>query len=850
MTTWGIKLQCMTKSLLFSFLLFSYYAAKAVNISGRVMDESGQPLPFATILLKNTTRGVTANGDGKFIIDLPAGDQILIAQYIGYEKKEQLIHVAHTPLQIEFKLPLLQVSLKEVIVKPGAEDPAYEIIRNAIAQRKEYVSPLQAFTCEAYIKTLVRTKKLPAKVMGRKISPQDKSAMGIDSAGKGILFLSESITKVAFQKPSKLKLEVVSGRQSGTGGFGFNFPTFINFYENNVKIFTDRLNPRGFVSPIAENALLFYKFRFIGSYWEDGREVNQIKVIPKRKYEPLFSGTIYITEGDWRISGVDLLVTKQSQLEIFDSIRIRQTHNPLDKKVWRIQDQSLTFSFKQLGIDAEGFLVNTYRKYDTSPVFEKGYFDRVIMKYDTSANKKNKAYWDSIRPVQLEPEEVQNFLQRDSALLERRKNAPQRNRDSLLNKQGPITLSQLFWKGFRRSNFDSTRPLRYGWEGLIKQMEYNTVEGCVLQTSGYLERKISSKIQLRVEPFLRYGFSSDRVYAWGNLIFSKAIKTSSWEPRKESDQWSLSGGHTVQQFNSESGVTPLMNSFQSLLYKNNFIKIYDRKFLKIQYAHRTASDIKIKSAINWEERSPLENTTSFTFSKRERSFTPNYPTAQLNENIVAHQALTGMLEVQYRPGVRFIQYPSVKVPLASKYPTLSMSMKGGIPKVLNSDVNYLQWKLAIWDDISLKLWGRFSYRTSIGGFLYKKHLYLPDYQHFHENQILMASPYVNSFQMAPYYSLSTNSTFYSTIHAEHHFNGMLTNKIPLFKKLNWHLVGSVNAYFAAGGRRYKEAGLGLENLFKVMRVDVLWSRSLEGKLITGCRVGFDGLIGSGLKITR
>jgi hypothetical protein len=67
--------------------------------------------------------------------------------------------------------------------------------------------------------------------------------------------------------------------------------------------------------------------------------------------------------------------------------------------------------------------------------------------------------------------------------------------------------------------------------------------------------------------------------------------------------------------------------------------------------------------------------------------------------------------------------------------------------------------------------------------------YIQDYQHFNGNQTLAASEYLNSFQLAPYYANSTTAAFYATGHLEHHFNGFLTNKIPVFRRLNWNLVG-------------------------------------------------------------
>src|ERR1700712_2740278 len=114
-----------------------------------------------------------------------------------------------------------------------------------------------------------------------------------------MIFLSESITKVAMQQPGKVKLEVVSGRESGSNGFGFSFPTFISFYQNNVTVFASQLNPRGFISPIADGALNYYRYKFLGSFWEDGKAINAIRVTPRRNYEPLFSGIITITDEDW-----------------------------------------------------------------------------------------------------------------------------------------------------------------------------------------------------------------------------------------------------------------------------------------------------------------------------------------------------------------------------------------------------------------------------------------------------------------------------------------------------------------------------------------------------------------------
>ena len=298
--------------------------------------------------------------------------------------------------------------------------------------------------------------------------------MNVDSAGKGIIYLSESLTKIAFKKPDKIKLEVLSGRESGSSGYGFNFPTFINFYENNVNVLTDAFAPRGYVSPIADGALGFYKYHYLGSFFETDKEVNKIQVIPRRKYEPLFSGTINITEGDWRIHSLDLMLTKESQLELLDTLQIKQIHFPVSNDVWRTKDQVVYFTFNMLGIDAVGNFLNVFNNYDVDPAFKRNISTK-SWKYDTGENKKPKSYWDSVRPVPLEPDEIKDYKVKDSMFRYQHDSAfTQRYRDSLRKKQGKISVANIFWNGFTRSNYDPKKWTSVTWQPLLKQVSYNT----------------------------------------------------------------------------------------------------------------------------------------------------------------------------------------------------------------------------------------------------------------------------------------------------------------------------------------------------------------------------------------
>jgi hypothetical protein len=834
-------------SLLTFSAFFLFLFVHAGKISGIVTDDKGTILPYASIFVKGTTKGTTSNNQGKYFLELAEGTYTIVCQYIGYTRQEKTVIVKDEPVTLNFQLPLQRTTMKEVEVRPGGEDPAYEIIRHAIKKRKDYENPLDSFTCEAYIKTLIKTRKLPSKIFGRQMPEESRKEMGVDSAGKGIIYLSESLTKVAFKKPDKIKLEVLSGRESGSNGFGFNFPTFINFYNNNVNIFITQINPRGFVSPIADGALNYYRYKYLGSFFEDGKEINQIKVIPRRKYEPLFTGTINITEGDWRIHSLDLYLVRESQLEIIDTLSIRQMHVPISPDIWRTKDQVVYFTFNKFGIDATGNFLNVYNKYDTAPEFRKKYFNNVIIKYDTAVNKKTKLYWDSIRPIQLEPEELKDYKIKDSIFQsEHDSSYSQRVIDSLRRKQGRITVMNVLWNGFERRNYNPVHPKSFIWQPLLQNIQYNTVEGFVVNVEGTFQRSFpESRQRLSFTPHIRYGFSNTHLNMWGTVVWTK--RNFEWDMDGGSSNrstWTFSGGKRISQFNNENPISPLMNEIYTLFLRENYMKIYENYFGMIGYSDRLDNGLRFGVNLLYEDRMPLDNTTDFSFfGDKNKEFTPNYPYEKIPSQFTPHQALLATVDLQYKPGQRYIEFPHNKIAIGSKYPTLELTYQKGLQNIFGSDVNFDKWSFSVWDDVNFKLRGLLKYRFSIGGFFNDKIVYIQDYQHFNGNQTIFASEYLNSFQIAPYYENSTTASFYAVGHIEHHFNGMLTNKIPLFRKLNWNLVVGSNAFYVNTTNNYVEIFGGLENIFKLIRVDFVGSY-LNGKNGQfGVRFGFGGLLG-------
>ena len=829
------------------FLFFSYNAV-AQKIYGTVFNSQGDLLPYASVIIKGTTKGTSANDKAKFSLNVLPGTYIIVCQNLGYTTAEKTVTVKNDT-EISFVLTQQKLSMETVVVTNGGEDPAYEVIRNAIKKRNYYFKQVDKFTCNIYGKDIIRLKSLPKKIFGQKIKTEDKKDIGIDSTGKGIVYLSESVSKVSVQQPDKFKLEVISSRVSGSDGFGFNFPPFISLYSNNVKVFSEKFNPRGFVSPIADGAIGFYKFKFLGTFFENGRSISSIRVTPRRKYEPLFSGIINIADDEWSIYSFDLVLTKTAQLEIMDTLQITQLHVPVDKNIRRVKNQLLHFNFKQFGIEAGGNFLTVYSDYDVAPNFSKKYFDNVVIKYDTNVNKKSIAYWDSTRAVPLEVEEEMDYKKKDSVFKMNKDSLMSRKSiDSINKRQSKINPLSIFTSGIRRYHLTKTNNFYYGIDPLLFTCEYNPAEGAVLNLKGYISknnRKKGSNISL--QPVLRYGFNNKHFNPSATLTYSnRSTDSSSMKLKRYSI--SLAGGKRVSEFNKESFFPPLRNTIGTLFYGQNFMKTYENYFGNIRYSKRYENGFQLAVSGLFEDRIPLDNTTNFTIYKKDSSkITPNYPFEKIASQFAPHQAVILSASITFKPGQRYIQFPNYKMPIGSKYPTFTLNYTKGIKNVFGSDVDFDKWRFTVQDDKNLKLAGAIKYKFGVGGFLNNKKVFIQDFQHFNGNQTTAASEYVNSFQLAPYYANSTIENFYSFAHVEHHFNGLFTNKIPLFRKLNWNLVGGSNAFYVDKNNHYIEFFGGLENIFKIFRVDAVVGYDKNNNISTGIRIGAGGLLGGSVR---
>ena len=808
------------KGILIIMLLLVHVSIYAAVISGTIKSQvNNTPLPFSSVLIKGTTKGVSANNKGFYAITLEPGNYVLVFQYIGYQSFEQKVTVTNADQTIHIQLAQQDYKLSEVIVKSGGEDPAYGIIRKAIANRAVHLKEIKQYTTQVYIKGQLQLRDYPKKFFGQKIDFEDG-----DSSKQKMLLLSETIANYSVKEPNQRKIDVISTKLSGqSDGFGFSSPQIISFYDNFISL-GNGLNPRGFISPIADNALNFYRYKFEGTFYEFGKEINRIKVIPKRAYEPLFTGYIHIVENDWHVQSVDLKLLRQQQMQLLDSLVIQQQY-VASGAYWLIKQQVIYPYGKILGFDFFGSFLQVYSQFNIAPDFKPKFFNNTILKFNDSSNKKPMAYWDSIRPLPLLVEEIKDYQKKDS--LAQIKSAP-KYLDSLDKIRNKFSISNLLLTGKNFSQRKNKTSLSIA--PLIRTINYNTVEGAVINLAPEWFKDMEGRKSISISPALRYGFANKR--------FNPSISANYTFGKKYIQSINVAGGKRVFQFNNATPISEEINTYYTLKRAQNFMKIYEADFFKLNYNAGIGNGLEFSGTIQYQNRQSLSNLPDVASwnKKTNQVITSNHPVEFGAGPMLGHQALIISAGLSWLPGAKYIEYPDRKVNIGSDFPTFDLMITKAVAGILGSDANYTKWRFGLSDELDLKLSGTLNYAFAIGGFLQKDKVFEPDQMHFTGNQVLLAGPFTESFQLAPYYKFSNTDSFYGTGHIEYHLNGLITNKIPGFKKLNWFLVAGANSLLMEMDNYYMEYFAGLENIFKVIRVDYIRSIEKGGMSNNGIRL--------------
>ncbi|MGB1313964.1 MAG: DUF5686 and carboxypeptidase regulatory-like domain-containing protein, partial [Bizionia paragorgiae] len=540
-----------------TFLCFHFSFSQ---ITGRVTSVKGEKLPVVSVYLDDTYIGTTTNDEGVYELNLSkTGDYTVVFQYLGYKTQKKSVSITAFPFTLDTELIEEDISLGEVVIN-SKENPADIIIRKTIEARAANLEKQKAFSANFYSRGLLKIVNAPEKMFGQEVG--DLGGV-LDSTRSGIIYLSETISKLEYQAPNPLKEKIIASKISGDdNGFSFNSARSVdfNFYDNTINLGSE------IISPIADYAFNYYRYKLTGVFYDDkGHLINKIAVTPKRDNDKAFTGFIYIVEDHWSLYAVELSVSgKRAQVIPVDVFTLKQSYAYSESDtIWAKISQVFEFKFGMLGFTGDGYFTVVYSDYDFSPDFKDGHFTREILSFEEHSNKKDSIYWAKKRPVPLTQPESTDYIKKDSVQL-LKKSKPYL--DSVDTANNTFKITDIIG-GYSYQNSHKSYSITVS--SPLKGVNFNTVQGF----NSYLDLNFTKQYDdynryLSIGTKINYGEADDRLRAVGNFRFKF---------NNINDRYiSFSAGIKTQQFNNSEPISPLINGISSLIFEDNYMKLYDK----------------------------------------------------------------------------------------------------------------------------------------------------------------------------------------------------------------------------------------------------------------------------------
>jgi len=790
--------------LLLSFLDFRL-SAQTTKVSGKVADASTlEPMPFVSIAFGKTGVGTTSDIEGQFTIQTDKTVDSLVVSYTGYKRKSVAVKSGSQTGGLVVLLEASTTSLMEVVIKPG-ENPAHALLRKVIAAKpRNNREKIDYYQYEVYNKVEFDVNNINKKLQkSRLLRPFDFVFDNIDSSNVTEkpslpLFLSESISEVYYRKKPKVTKEIikaskVAGIQDNKSVSQFSGDLYqnVNIYDNNLLVFG-----KTFVSPISDNGLLYYRYYLIDSLFIGRHRCYQIQFKPRRKQELLFSGNMWINDTTFAVRRLEMAMAGDANINFIKTFNVVQDYVNVDG-TWMIEKDRLVVDFilQKTQPGFYGRKSTSYRNFVLNkPQEEKFYSKTNNLIVEEGAEKKNEDYWTASRHDSLSSKEQNIYKLVDTI-------------QTLKAYRTWYDLVQMAATGYRVFGL-----LEFG--ELFKLVSFNRVEGYRFRFGGRTSNKFSTWHELN--GYLAYGTLDQRFkYAGGYRAFL------SKDPRQ------------LIFLNYKSDYEILGQSQNAFSQDNVIASIFRRNPLN----SLTRVD-QYSATLSHEWVQGIESRMSFVNRKiiPLNGLTYRYKTT---DGVILEQSRIITSEVRFSQriavGERFVASEFDRISAGTLNPVFTINYAAGLKGVFSSDYSYHRINLGFTDRIRINPIGYVDLAADYGKIFGK--VPYPLMELHGGNETYYYDPY--AFNMMNYFEFASDQ--FVMLSAYHHFDGFFLNKIPLMRKLKWRevatakvLFGGVNAqnrellifppnlFTLTPKKPYAEAGVGVENIFKVLRFDIIW----------------------------
>jgi hypothetical protein len=843
------------------FATFFSIQSSAQVVAGKIVNEQNEPVPYATIFVSETKEGTISNTEGNFHIQIKHGIYHLTIRSMGYLQFITEVDVNSDSTFLDIILRKQSFEIKEIKVFPGKEDPAWFIMRKAIAKAPYYGKKIKHYEADMYIKANFAFYNIPTvyknkiEIEGRKLKELIK---------ENVTYVIESQNKITFDYPNKYEQKVISKK---TSLIGLDEPPVMELMS--ASFYDER--PNHIISPLSSLAVKHYDFRYEGFITVGDYDVFKIRVTPNRKSDELVEGYIYIVDKLWCIYNLDF----KGHFE-FIEYRIKQQFENLGNNNWLPVADNIDGNVSMLGLKGQ-FYYGVALKYkvveendfgdinsleNEKPVTENkrvpgekekqlraeaevllskeeltnrevakaARLNRKILKEqykDTVLNdvfrtnykveeikdtlSNNFEFWDTIRAIPLSPAEMKSYAMTDSLMLMKMKET-----DSLDGTK-PVKEKKMISKllfGYWDLAKDSV--LRLGYDGLIsfKNFDFNAVDGYKYRQKFELSFKLDPGKQLLINPEIGYAFDRKAIYGSVNSTFGNIF----WK----GGTVNLGFGKESRDFKtSPEGIKPLLNAASSWFLAKNYMRLYETTFLKLNISQKVKEKITLFSVFDYNHFKKLENNAKYIFSI-EKDFEPNIPKGFAEDS----PEIQDQNSFMYTIGASY--YKRQRKPWMQESPFIfikdfyrfNLQFKQGVKNIFSSVSNFSQIDFSYHQQANLSPSAGIDLYANAGYFFNTKKMHFSQYQHFKTNEIpLLLNFFTHSFQLMNDYEPSTNKS-YLNIGTELRTEYILLRFLSFINTNTWSESIHLNYLTTPDLNNYWEAGYSLNSIIFVGNVGV------------------------------
>lgn len=785
------------------------------KVSGVVVNNNNKPLSFANVYFRNTNVGVITNEDGRFYVESAGNHTYLVVSFIGYTSQEVILEKSVT---YNMKIVLQEgESLKELTLYSGKtskkNNPALDILRKIWERkRKNGLRQFDQYQMDKYEKVEFDMNTIDSAFISNKIFKGMEFIFDkIDTSsitGKTYLpiFINESIFEVYGDNTTGKKKEIIKAIRNS--GFSNNqqITAFVKDLYNEYDIYDNYLYffDKSFVSPLSKTGIDVYNYVLADTTYIDNKRCYNIVYYPRRKGELTFKGDFWVNDTTFAIKKINMEVTKSANINWIKEIYIEQEFEVLNDSVFLLKRDYMMTDFslskKEESKGVYGKRTTLFQNHQFNIKKSENFFRVEVNYYDPEVHNKTEEYWAENRFETLNRDESGIYKMLDTL-----KTVPRFKQ--LCN------LVSILGSGYiQRGNFD------YG--PLFSTFGYNDVEGFRLRVGG---RTYFDQNDLwRIQGYTAYGFKDDQ--------FKYGLSGKWLVGRK--NRVILEAGHRrdIEQIGASLTTTNDVLG-RSLASSSLFITGTNGKLTSINLTMLSANIEPVRN---------LTFETGFTYRTLKSAssiFSLDYFT-DLSLTEIASQVKQAELNfmIEITPNRRTIGYGVERNLVDNYYTRLFVNYSQGIKGVFNSDFQYEKIQLFYRQPIIIGVLGRLFTTVELGKIYGAVPLGLMGVVPGNQSYFIID----NTFNLLNYYEFVVDS--YVSLGFEHHFNGRILARIPLLRDLNLReIVGVKGIYgtvtdknrminasrleYVAPEDIYWEYNVGIENIFKVLRIDFAWRGS-------------------------